>query len=165
MARNVFYSFHYTPDNWRASQVRNMGVVEGNQPARDNDWETIVRGGQAAIRRWIDAQMYGKSCVVVLIGQNTAGRKWIDYEIEKGWEDGKGVLGVHIHGLKNRESDTAWKGDNPFDHMSVGSTALSRIVPTYDPGGWLTGSKTVYSAIKDNLADWIEEAIEIRSQW
>jgi hypothetical protein len=27
--RKVFYSFHYMPDAWRASQVRNMGVVEG----------------------------------------------------------------------------------------------------------------------------------------
>lgn len=24
-----FYSFHYAPDNWRASQVRNIGAVEG----------------------------------------------------------------------------------------------------------------------------------------
>lgn len=27
MARRTFYSFHYKPDNWRVSQVRNMGVV------------------------------------------------------------------------------------------------------------------------------------------
>jgi hypothetical protein len=37
-----FFSFHYQPDNWRAPQVRNIGVVEGNQPVRDNDWETIL---------------------------------------------------------------------------------------------------------------------------
>lgn len=29
MARRVFTSFHYVPDNWRASQVRNMGKIEG----------------------------------------------------------------------------------------------------------------------------------------
>ena len=43
MARRAFYSFHYIPDNWRASQVRNMGVVDGNKPATDNDWETIKK--------------------------------------------------------------------------------------------------------------------------
>ena len=32
MARRTFYSFHYKPDNWRAAQVRNMGVIEGNRP-------------------------------------------------------------------------------------------------------------------------------------
>ena len=31
MARNCFYSFHYKPDNARASQVRNIGVIEGNK--------------------------------------------------------------------------------------------------------------------------------------
>ena len=44
MARRVFYSFHYEPDNARAAQVRNMGVVEGNKPASDHDWETITKG-------------------------------------------------------------------------------------------------------------------------
>jgi hypothetical protein len=53
MTRRVFYSFHYVPDNWRASQVRNMGAVEGNQPAKDNDWETVTKGGDKAIEKWI----------------------------------------------------------------------------------------------------------------
>lgn len=44
MARKCFFSFHYTPDNWRVSQVRNIGAIEGNKPAKDNDWETVVGG-------------------------------------------------------------------------------------------------------------------------
>ncbi len=28
MARRCFYSFHYKPDNARAAQVRNIGVIE-----------------------------------------------------------------------------------------------------------------------------------------
>ena len=39
--RQVFYSFHYEHDNARASLVRNIGVVEGNKPASDNDWERL----------------------------------------------------------------------------------------------------------------------------
>lgn len=31
--RQIFYSFHYKPDNWRVAQVRNIGSVEGNKPA------------------------------------------------------------------------------------------------------------------------------------
>jgi len=75
MARRAFYSFHYIPDNWRASQVRNMGVVDGNKPATDNDWESITKKGDAAIQKWIDDQLSGKSVAVVLIGSRTAGRK------------------------------------------------------------------------------------------
>jgi hypothetical protein len=95
VARKVFFSFHYLPDAWRASQIRNMGVLEGNPPVSDNQWETIVGGGDAAIERWIDAQMSGRSCAIVLIGSATAGRKWITYEISKAWNDGKGVVGIH----------------------------------------------------------------------
>jgi hypothetical protein len=76
-------SFQHKPDNWRACQVRNAGVVEGNPPVSDNAWETITRGGDTAIQRWINDQLNGKSCAVVLIGSATASRKWIKYEIEK----------------------------------------------------------------------------------
>jgi hypothetical protein len=57
MARNCFYCFHYKPDNARASQVRNIGVIEGNKPVSDNDWESITKGGDDAIKRWIASQM------------------------------------------------------------------------------------------------------------
>src|SRR5687768_424677 len=92
MARHAFYSFHYKPDCFRVSQVRNIGMIDANCPAHDNEWEQIKRGGPAAIQRWIDSQLNGRSCTVVMIGSETAGRKWIDYEIEKSWNEGKGVV-------------------------------------------------------------------------
>jgi hypothetical protein len=174
--RRVFYSFHYKADAWRAAQVRNMGVVEGNEPASDNDWEQITRGGDAAIKRWIDKQMEGRSCVVVLIGSSTAGRKWINYEIEKGWNDGKGVVGIYIHRLKDEERKQTFKGNNPFSFVQVDVLVqdywgrrqveripLSHIVKAYDPS--YGDSKDVYGYIKKHLADWVEEAIEIRKQY
>jgi hypothetical protein len=81
--RQVFYSFHYAKDAWRASQVRNIGVVDGNQPVSDNDWETITSKGESAIKNWIDGQLDMRSCVVVLVGTETSTRKWIEYEIER----------------------------------------------------------------------------------
>jgi hypothetical protein len=44
MAKKCFYSFHYVPDNWRASKVRQIGAIEGSQTVSDNDWEAITRG-------------------------------------------------------------------------------------------------------------------------
>jgi len=164
MARHVFYSFHYAPDNWRASQVRNIGTVVGNQPAKDNDWETVTKGGDKAIEKWIADQMDGRSCVVVLIGSATANRKWINHEIVKAWNDGKGILGVHIHNLKNSDSKTSTKGANPFDYMTLKSNGakLSTVVKTYDPPG--TSSTDVYAHIKANLESWIEAAIASRAK-
>ncbi len=43
--RQVFYSFHFDNDSWRAGQVRNIGVVEGNTPVSSNDWEEVKRKG------------------------------------------------------------------------------------------------------------------------
>ena len=150
MKRQVFYSFHYKPDNWRAAQVRNIGVVEGNAPASDNDWETIKGQGDIAIKRWINAQMKGRSCTIVLVGSNTAGRKWIEYEIERSLLDGKGVAGICIHGLLNREGKVSVKGKNPFKNILMGARC-------YNPSG--ANSKEKYAWISENLSDIVEEAI------
>ena len=161
--RQVFFSFHYKADAWRASQVRNMGVVEGNKPVSDNDWEEIVRGGEGAIKRWIDEQMRYRSCVVVLIGSQTAGRKWIKYEIKKGWNDSKGLVGIHIYNLKDQDGNQVQKGRNPFDDFTVNGERLSNIIKVYDPP--YLNSQNVYDYIKQNLSSWVEEAIEIRGNY
>lgn len=163
MARRVFTSFHYVPDNWRASQVRNMGKIEGNSVVSANQWEEVTKGGNKAIEKWIDDNMSGKSCVIVLVGENTAGRKWIKYEIEKAWNEGRGVLGIHIHNLKNSNGNQASKGRNPFEDFSVNGKNLSSIVKCYNPP--FTTSTYVYDYIKENIENWIEEAIDIRNKY
>ena len=164
MARRAFYSFHYEPDNSRAAQVRNMGMVDGNTPVSDNDWETVTKGGDAAIKKWIADQMHGRSCTVVLVGSRTAGRKWINHEIRKSWDDEMGVVGIHIHGLKNLDGKTATKGNNPFDYIDYDSTGkkLSSIVKCYTPSG--SDSKERYDWIKKHLANAVDEAIKIRGK-
>jgi len=165
MARRVFYSFHYIPDSWRASQIRNMGVVEGNIPASDNDWEKITNAGDKAIQNWIDEQLKGRTCTIVLIGENTAGRKWIKYEIENSWNGEKGVFGIYVHNLKDPEGNQSNKGRNPFDDFTMkrDNMKLSSIVKAYNPS--FTDSKDVYDYIQENLSKWIEEAINIRENY
>ena len=162
MKRRIFYSFHYKPDNWRASQVRNIGVIEGNRPATDNDWETVKRGGDRAITRWIAEQMRYRSCTVVLVGSDTANRKWINHEIVKSWNDGMGVVGIHIHGLEDAAGRVSRKGANPFQYITHGNTntRLSTIVKCYSPAG--RTSKERYDWISKHLENAVEEAIRIR---
>ena len=100
--RQVFFSFEYNKDAWRASQVRNMGKVDNSSTFSDNDWEEVKEKTDAKIREWIDNQMAKRSCLVVLIGATTSGRKWINYEIEKAYELNKGIVGIYIHGLKDK---------------------------------------------------------------
>ena len=138
MARNAFYSFEYKPDNMRAARVRSMGVIDGNAPCRDNDWESVSKGGDPAIERWIASQLAGRSTTIVLIGATTAGRKWITHEIAESWNKGMALLGVHVHGLLDWQSQPAMKGVNPFDYVTLKRTGqkLSAIVPVYDPPFW-----------------------------
>ena len=158
--RRVFFSFHYKPDNWRASQVRNIGKVEGNSPASDNDWEAVTKGGDKAIEKWIDEQMHGKSCLVVLVGAKTAGRKWIKYEIKKAWDAGKGVVGIYVNNLKDTSGDSAEKGRNPFGDFTVNSKPLTQLVKCHTPSG--SSSTAAYKDISENIETWIEDAIEAR---
>ena len=122
MARRVFYSAHYNPDNWRAAIALEIRSIEGNRPATDNDWQTTKRGGDAAVRNSIANQTKNRSCTVVLVGASTASRKCINHEIVKSWDDGVGVVGIHVHGLKDSNGYILQKGRNPFDFIFFGNT-------------------------------------------
>ena len=163
MKRRVLYSFHYKPDNWRAAQVRNIGAIKGNRPATDNDWETVKKGGDLAIKRWIASQMKRRSCCVVLVGSNTAKRKWINHDIKEAWKKGMGLVGIHVHGLKDRDGCTSSKGRNPFDFIRLGSQGkrLSSVVKCYDPRG--RSSQERHNWIAKHLSNAVEQAIRIRS--
>jgi hypothetical protein len=163
MARKVFFSFYYAGDGWRASQVRNMGALEGNAPCSDNDWETVKKGGDKAIEKWIAEQLVGRSCTVVLVGGETASRKWVIHEISETWNENKGVVGIRIHNLLDSNGSTGVYGADPFDLVTFTKDGkkLSSIVKLYNPSG--ANSTDVYKSIKNNIADWVEEAITIRA--
>lgn len=163
--RQIFYSFHYDNDVFRVQQVRNMGALEDNKPVSSNDWEEVKRGGEAAIEKWINETMEYRSCLVVLIGEETANRKWVKHEIRKAWGDGKGVLGIYIHNLRDPRTSQNFplygksvKGVNPFDQFTFESGAkLSTVVKCYDPN-----NNNTYQDIADNIEEWVEKAIKDR---
>jgi MTH538 TIR-like domain (DUF1863) len=163
MPRRVFFSFHFNNDYWRTQQVRNINALEGQALCTANDWEAVKRRGDAAVEKWIADQMHGTSCVVVLIGAETANRKWVLHEISRGWNDKKGVLGVRIHKLLDNNSRASSAGENPFYKINFTGPArtLGPVAPIKDPAG--ADSKVVYASISNNIEAWIEEAIRIRA--
>jgi len=158
--RQVFYSFHFKNDVMRVQLIRNIGVIEDNKPVSENSWEEIRRRGDDAIKKWINDNMCYRSCVIVLIGEETAKRKWVKYEIKKAWEDGKGVLGVYIHNLRCPRNGKCNKGENPFEQFTFNDgSKLSTKVKCYNPISY-----DAYNDIAKNLGDWIEDAIESRTK-
>jgi hypothetical protein len=162
MARKVFFSFHFANDFWRTQQVRNINALEGNPLATPNAWEEVKRKGDDSIKKWINDEMVGRSCAIVLVGSETASRKWVKYEIEKAWRDGKGVLGIRIHNLLDNNSKACAMGANPFEGVKVGTLNLGTVAVLKNPSG--SDSKAVYATIAANIETWIEEAIKLRKQ-
>lgn len=151
----VFYSFHFDNDVMRVQQIRNIGSIEGNPPTTPNEWETLKRTGKKAVENWINQNMKYKRCIIVLIGSETASRPWVEHEIIKAWNDGKALLGIHIHNLKCPRNGTCRKGKNPFDLIKLDDgRAMSSIVPCYEPN-----SLNAYQDIANNISSWIEHAI------
>ena len=164
--RQVFFSFHYTNDNWRAGQIRNMGKVDGSSTFSDNDWEEVKEKTDNKIKEWIDEQLKLRSCLVVLIGQKTANRKWINYEIKRAYELNKGIVGIYIHKLENSSGIQDKKGNNPFDYIPLNKNdeKLSKYVKCFD--SIYPFSKDVYNDIKNNIENLIEDCIKNKpSTW
>jgi len=156
MARRVFFSFHYLNDIWRVSQIRNSWVTQSRETAGfwdSADWEEVKRGGDESIKRWIENQLNGVSVSIVLIGSETANRKYVLHEIKRSHELSKGLLGIWIHNMRDRFGDTSSKGNNPFNQFYIEEgnrrKSLSEIYPTYN---WVTDDG--YS----NFSGWIEDA-------
>jgi len=157
--RKTFFSFHFKNDVMRVQQIRNIGALEDNTPVSPNDWETVKRGGDASIKKWIDDNMSGRTCVVVLIGEETASRPWVKYEIEKAWKENRGLLGIYIHNLKCPNNGLGKMGKNPFDLYTFKNKKGEVVsIPCKNPK-----AGDAYGDIKNNLEKWIEEAIALNS--
>ena len=123
MARTVFFSFHYQRDIWRVNQIRNIPNITGIAAAGFKDaslWEEAKKKSDDAIKKMIDDALVGTSVTVVLIGAKTAGRKFINYEIQKSLDRGNGIVGIQIHHLKNSDGETDSPGDSPAKIEAAG---------------------------------------------
>jgi hypothetical protein len=160
MARRVFFSFHYDEDIWRVNQIRNIGVTRDWEAMPFLDaasWEAVKRKGDTAIKEWIDRQLDGTGVTVVLIGSETASRRYVKYEIQESHRRGNGLLGIYIHDIKNQDKQTSIRGRNPFEDFTAqvdgwfGPTTkrYSEIYPAYD---WIGDNGY------RNISDWIEQA-------
>lgn len=157
MARRVFFSFHYDNDINRSMTVRNSWVTQGKEAAGfidKADFEQIKRQGEKAVHEWIDKQIEGTSVTVVLIGEETLDRPFVQYEICKSLQRGNAVIGVHINGIRDmRTLKTSYKSKvhTVIGHYDNGSPAYFDMI-----------CDSIYDYVGDygyaNLGNWIETA-------
>jgi hypothetical protein len=157
MARKAFFSFHYKKDVVRANQVRNSWVTKDDKEAAGfidaAAFEEVEKGGEAAIKKWIDNQLVGTSVTVVLIGTETNQRDYVKYELQKSFAKGNGLVGIYIHKCKDLSGNTGAKGSNQFGE--IGKDANGNAV-------YFSASYSFYDWVDDdgynNMGKWIEAA-------
>lgn len=155
MARSSFVSFHYANDHWRVQQVLNIGAIEGATILPAQEWEAVKADGDDAVEEWINTEMNYKQAVIVLIGSETASRKFVKYEIKRAWSIKKPLLGIRINSLKDSNGNTSTAGTNPFSQFGFSNSdkTYADYVPVYTPSG--TDSTAVYADIKANIETWV----------
>lgn len=153
MARQAFFTFHYQRDIFRVNVVRNSQEFVRSQMTPtfyDHSlWEKTKLQGDEAIKRLINSGLKGSSVTVVLVGNETAGRKWVNYEIVESHNQGMGILAVRIHNIADVNGHTNYAGRNPLDDWQVGGVPFSKLYPTYD---WVSDNGF------KNIPSWIEQA-------
>jgi hypothetical protein len=143
MARKVFFSFHYQHDLWRVNVVRNSGLIDGFSAAGFYDaslWEDAKRSGVDAVKRLINNGLQGTSVTAVLIGAETARRRYVTYEIERSIALGNGLLGIRINNIKDKDGRIDPPGLIPEALAKAGAP-----VYTYEYGklgGWIEKAYT-----------------------
>lgn len=135
MARKTFFSFEYG-DVSRAMVVRNSWVTQEKEARGFIDaaeFEEVEQQGDAAIKRWINAQLTGTSVTVVLVGADTDDSDWVQYEIDQSIARGNGLLGIDVSKIKDLQGATTtrckqmpsgypfylWYKDDGYNNMAT----------------------------------------------
>ena len=135
MARYTFFSFDYEDvKNFKVNVVRKSWLINRNEDTfvDGSIWEKEKKKGDSVIKNLIDDGLNNTSVTAVLIGSETANRRWVKYEIVKSFEKGNGLLAVHINRIRGKDQCISAKGTNPFDRLSIYITEDGRKIQFYE---------------------------------
>lgn len=121
MARYVYFAFDYEDVKaFRANVVRNSWVMNKYKFKDSSIWEESQEKGVKKIKALIDTSLKGTSVTCVLVGSDTYNRRYVRYEIVKSFVTNRGLLGVGINWIKDKNGNTKfWPGKNPFEYLKL----------------------------------------------
>ncbi|MBO4614274.1 MAG: TIR domain-containing protein [Bacteroidales bacterium] len=140
--RYTFFSFCYDDVlSFRANVVRNSYITKyGKDKFIDGSiWEDAKTKSPTKIKELIDnSGIKNTSVTAVLIGDHTANRRWINYEIVKSFEQGNGILGIYINRIKDKTGHITHKGLNPLDRLALHVSDDGKTISFYElkDGKW-----------------------------
>lgn len=108
--KNVFISHHHRDDahvDKLSKLLENNGCTIRNSSirAKPANQQRIDKGliKVATIRRLLRMKMSWAGTVIVLVGEKTHTRPWVDWEITEAHRKGKHIVGVYEYGLKGKD--------------------------------------------------------------
>jgi hypothetical protein len=123
--RKVFFSFSFA-DVMRVNVVRNAWKIDHPDSAvartfyDSSLWEARELESDDSVKRVIREGVQYTSAVCVLIGSDTWSRRWVKYEIARALIDGRGLLAVHINGIRHHQRLSAdAPGENPLNLLGI----------------------------------------------
>jgi MTH538 TIR-like domain (DUF1863) len=141
VSRNVFFSFSYADViNFRVNVVRNSWLMNNSNTSfvDGSIWENAKLKGDSVIKNLIYEGLMRTSVTAVLIGENTANRRWVNYEIIKSFDRGNGIFGVHINRIRSKSGYISSRGLNPLDRLGFEISENGRRVYFFElvNGNW-----------------------------
>lgn len=121
MPRFSFFSFCYEDvKNFKVNVVRKSWLLKNSEDTfiDGSIWEKEKSKGVSVIKKLIEEGLKKTSATTVLIGDETANRRWVKYEIIKSFEKGNGILGVHINRIRGKDQSISARGLNPLDRLA-----------------------------------------------
>ena len=149
--RRVFISYHHDGDQYFYDRFVEE-FSENYDIFTDRSLATAVNSNDTAyvMRRIRETCITGSSCTIVLIGDQTHQRKYVDWEIKATLDDSKGLIGVLLPTL-------------PEPHSAIGVALRQLAYPdrfrdNVDSGYAITVPWTSLVAGPSRLRELIEEA-------
>jgi hypothetical protein len=143
VARRTFFSFHYKPDVTRAWVVRNSWVTKLAQGERDDAgffdssvFEAAQRESDEVLKRFLREGLKNTTVTCVLVGSETALRRWVRYEIFQSFMRGNGLLAVRVHSIPGFNKLPSPAGSNPFDSVAFAVDGDQIRFKEYMTTGW-----------------------------
>lgn len=119
-------------------------TVKSSSLQEDRDNKVVHKGkhvADATVARYIRRAIRWAGTFIVLIGEHTHERPWVNYEIRNAHFQGKKIIGVYVHGCaQNAELPEAYKryGTSPIGWNSIdklGGMIEGKVEPAELPDG------------------------------
>jgi Thoeris protein ThsB, TIR-like domain len=119
--RKVFVSYHHRGDQdyydaFSKTFCDTYDVITDNSLERRIDSEDV----NYVIRRIREGYVSGSSCTIVLVGKDTWGRKYVDWEIQATLEKKHGLIGVRLPTAPITPQNTVSMPGRLFDNIKSG---------------------------------------------